>query len=126
MRIVEKICGIRVLFLVATCVCFTGALTGAGHEVRADDDLPSAESLLDRHVEATGGVAKQEAIKSMVLTGTFDNDIGGHTFQTDITLTSVAPNQQHMALHHPQFNLVRVTNGSRAWEWRASEVQHAN
>lgn len=86
-------------------------------------ELPPAEDLLDKHVASTGGKDALEKVKSKVLVGTMANDIGGHTFEVKHTVTWLSPNKQHSVFDHPM-NLVRVTNGEKAWKWRAGN-QHS-
>ena len=85
----------------------------------AQQDLPSAEQLLDKYAEAMGGSAFQE-IKSRKITGTFRADIAGHNINATIVYQDVAPNKRHLAFTGDVMSFVRVTNGEQVWEWRAA------
>ena len=81
-------------------------------------ELPKSESLLDRNISATGGKEALHDLKSLVFVGVMINDIGGHNYQAKIRLTWEAPNKQHTLFDRPM-NMVRVTNGTQAWMWKA-------
>ena len=116
-------------FVLSFCVCLTslqfdtslGIAQDSSTKVSAHqrtDDLPSGESVLAKYVESIGGKAALEKMKSIQVSGNMANDLLGHKFEAKITTTSVAPNKFRLALEHPQFSMVQVTNGKQAWQWR--------
>ena len=86
-----------------------------------EDELPSAESLMDRHVEASGGKEAHLEIKSRKLTGKFEVDVAGHKFDAQLTELS-GPQKYHQLLEGTNFSMVRASNGTDAWEWRPQNL----
>lgn len=82
------------------------------------EELPSAEHLMERHIAAMGGQNELNSVTSQILIGKFSNDVGGHTFDAPVTVSWLAPNKQHMLFDRPM-NMVLVTDGKRAWRWKA-------
>ena len=60
--------------------------------------LPEAATLLDRHVEATGGKAAHLALKTRKMTGKLDVDMAGHQFEAKVEKHSQAPNKTHTVI----------------------------
>ena len=83
------------------------------------DELPSAESILDGHITATGGKAAYEKLKTRKTTGTLEIDMSGHQVKAKVEIHHQAPNQSHMVIQGGGLYIVRATNGIDAWEWRA-------
>lgn len=81
------------------------------------DDLPSAESILDRHVEATGGKQAHLKLKTRKKTGKFEADIAGHMLKAKIVEHAQAPNKSHLSFDGSPMTMVRVCNGKDVWEW---------
>ena len=79
----------------------------------APNDLPSAESILDRYVEVTGGLAAHESRTSAVTTGTFEVAAANLTGQLRII---VKPGLQRTTIQLPGVGTIDggVNNGV-AW-----------
>lgn len=77
-------------------------------------DLPSAESILDRYVEVTGGVDAYESLTSTVAQGTMEISAAGITGQLEVY---IKPGQYFMHVELPGVGTIDsgVTDGI-AWE----------
>jgi hypothetical protein len=80
-------------------------------------DLPPAEVLLDKHVEATGGEKAHRAVESRVKRGKLAVDMAGHAFEADVTEQYVAPGKSHSLIEGGFFAQVDVCDGEHAWRW---------
>lgn len=87
---------------------------------RADDPLPKAEAVLDQYVEATGGKAAYEKIKSRVVRGTVE--IAGAGLKGTFKETAAAPDKSVEVTEIPgQIKGNEGTDGRVVWE--TSDVQ---
>ena len=80
----------------------------------AGDELPSADSVIDRYIEATGGAAAYEARKSDISRGTMTIGAAGITGQLEI---HTRPGLQHTKLELPNIGVIESKTespGSRA------------
>lgn len=82
------------------------------------DDLPAAEDLLDRHVEATGGKDAHLRLKGRKKTGRLAVDMAGHVFDAQVVEHFQAPNKSHILIDGSFFSQVSVCDGKDAWDWR--------
>lgn len=80
----------------------------------ADSELPAARDLVDRHIEAIGGIAAVEAQTEFTMTGTFGTPAAGLTGQ--MTMVSRAPAESVVKIELPGIGLIHTgyTNG-KAW-----------
>lgn len=77
----------------------------------AEAQLPSAEAILDKYLQAVGGAAAVEKITSRVEKGTVD--IGGH--QSPIEVLSKAPNKRISIVQTPNGNNITAFDGRSGW-----------
>jgi hypothetical protein len=78
-------------------------------------DLPTAETVLDQFVAATGGRAAYEKIKNRVATGTIE--VAGANVKGTIKVTQALPNKlSSIADLGPVGEIRRGTDGNKAWE----------
>jgi len=83
--------------------------------LRADEPLPKAEEILDRYVEATGGKAAYERLKSRRVTGTFS--VPAQQLQAKLVVIEKAPNMSRLEIEIEGIGKsVRVCDGKHAWE----------
>ena len=77
---------------------------------------PTGEQVIDRYVEATGGKAAYEKIKSRVITGKMS--IPAQGISGDILIHQKAPNLSHTSITIPQIGgkIERGFNGEVGWE----------
>ena len=81
----------------------------------APDDLPKAETILDRYVEVTGGKAAYEKRKTESATGTMSFPAQG--LKGNITRFSAEPNQTYMTIELEGIGKIEAgTSGDIAWE----------
>ena len=81
----------------------------------AADALPSAESILDRYVEVTGGKAAYEKRLSEVATGTLEYPAQG--VKGTITRYEAVPDKYYAALDIPGIGKIEMgVSGGVAWE----------
>jgi len=86
----------------------------------AAQDLPKAEIILERFVEATGGRAAHEKIHNRTAKGTVE--IAGTGLAGSIVSRAAAPNFEHSIIELPGAGLMEQgTDGEVAWE--SSTVQ---
>ena len=78
--------------------------------------LPSAESLVARHVAAIGGEQAVRAHSSMRMKGTFELAAAG--LKGDLTVVSAAPNRNALTIDIPGLGQLRSGyDGSTGWEF---------
>lgn len=78
-------------------------------------DLPKAETILDKSIEATGGRAAYEKLHSMVISGTMEVKAVG--IKGTMTSYHAAPDQMLMEVNIPGVGAIRDgSNGELAWE----------
>ena len=102
-------------------VLFGILLTAASALTAAGKGLPTAQDILDRHVEATGGKEALLGHETRKMTGTLAVDQSGHSFEVKIERHAKAPSNIHLLLQGDQFFQVRASNAQHAWEWRPSD-----
>jgi zinc protease len=93
------------------------ALVFGQPRVRAQQkpDLPTADTVLNQYVEATGGKAAREKLKNRVSTGTID--VPASNIKGTIKLTQAAPNQAILFFElGTNSETRRGTDGKTAWE----------
>jgi hypothetical protein len=95
-------------------VGLTGVSSAIAQESAATADLPSAESILDRYVDVTGGADVYEALVSSVARGTMEIQAAGIVGQIEI---HTKPGLQHTKLELPAVGVIEsgVKDGI-AWE----------
>ncbi len=85
------------------------------YQVSAAQEVPRAEAILDKFVEATGGKAAYEKIKTRISSGTMEVVAAG--VKGKMTITQKAPDQGVMKLEMPQLGSTQQgASGSMAWE----------
>lgn len=84
-------------------------------KVTTDIDLPSPESLFEKHIEAIGGKEKMKAIKSRRIEGRF---VGRpFKFAARLTMWQEYPNKFHLKLHEPAGETIEICfDGETGWE----------
>jgi len=86
----------------------------------AADNLPKAETILDKNVEATGGRAAYEKLHSMVVTGTME--VKGIGIKGSMTSYHAAPDKMLMEVNIQGVGLIRDgSDGEVAWEISAMQ-----
>jgi hypothetical protein len=82
---------------------------------KAPGKTPSAEKILDKFVEATGGLAAYDKLKTSVSKGTLEIPAAGITI--DLTVYSARPNKMCTIAESPAIGKnERGTNGTIFWE----------
>ncbi|MFI5461230.1 MAG: hypothetical protein ACHRXM_37980 [Isosphaerales bacterium] len=78
-------------------------------------DLPTADTVLNQYVEATGGKAAYEKLKSRVSTGTIE--ITGANLKGTVKVTQALPNKVVVVTElGPIGQTKRVSDGKNAWD----------
>jgi photosynthetic reaction center cytochrome c subunit len=77
----------------------------------APSNLPTADQLLDKYIQAAGGASAIDKITSRVLKGTIDFE--GKSFPIDVYCK--APDQRISYTHLPQGDSVTAFNGHEGW-----------
>ena len=96
------------------------ALVALGFPADADADaekLPSAASVLDKHVAATGGERAHLQLKTRTMVGKLSVDMAGHRFEARVERHAQAPNNSHLLIQGKRVFKVSATNGVDAWQW---------
>ncbi len=84
-------------------------------QVTAAQEVPKADAILDKFVEATGGKAAYEKVKTRISSGTME--IVGAGVKGKITITQSAPDKGVMKVEMPQLGLTQQgASSSMAWE----------
>ncbi|MFO7654709.1 MAG: hypothetical protein R6X25_12930 [Candidatus Krumholzibacteriia bacterium] len=100
---------LRVAATAALVALIAPALAGA------TDDLPAAEEILDRYVEATGGADAYGKLENRLVTGTFGMPAMGMTGQ--MTIRQAAPDRMRMTVELPGIGTIESGyTGETAWE----------
>lgn len=102
-------------FVAVSCLAFLVAVPAI---LTAQEKLPNAKDILNRHVEACGGMDAFQKLKTRKITGTFTSAIAGHNTKAEIVEHSEVPNRQHLMMQGDHLSRVRVADGENAWEWR--------
>jgi len=78
-------------------------------------DLPTADTVLNQYVEATGGKAAYEKVKNRVTTGTIE--LTGANLKGTIKVTQALPNKLAVVTELGPVGVSKqVTDGKNAWE----------
>jgi outer membrane lipoprotein-sorting protein len=94
-----------------------GGLAAAGM-LSAADDLPKAETILDKYVEVTGGKAAYAKIHSEITSGTMDFAAMG--LKGDMTHYGMEPDKRVTEVNLPGVGAIRDgSNGDVAWSVNA-------
>ncbi len=97
----------------AGCILLLGAALSAA-PLFADDELPSPEEIVARHVEALGGEAALRAHASVTTNGTFEVPAMG--MSAPMTILQIAPDQGIVRISMPGMGeSVQAYNGEIAW-----------
>jgi hypothetical protein len=109
----------RIAPLISAIAILTGGTVTPAQARQADDpNLPQAETLLDKHVEATGGKQAHLELHWRKRTGRLAVDMAGHKFEANIEQQFLAPDKSHALVDGSFFSQVTVCDGENAWEWR--------
>jgi hypothetical protein len=106
---------------IATRIALAAALVAAaGARLNAADDLPKAETILDRFVEVTGGRGAYEKTHSEIATGSME--IVGMGIQGKVSLYSAEPNQSLTEIEITGIGkILEGTDGKVAWSLSAMQ-----
>jgi hypothetical protein len=103
-------------FYVPALFAFLAALGQPAARGQSKPDLPTAETVLNQYIEATGGKAAYEKLKNRVATGTIE--IPAANIKGKMNVTEAAPNKvRFFADLGPLGELKKVTDGKNAWEF---------
>jgi zinc protease len=104
----------RSLALLALSAFFAAAHPAAQGQEKPD--LPTADTVMNQYIEATGGKAAYEKMKNSVATGTIE--IPAANIKGKLKLTQAAPNKLAMyAELGPAGVNKRVTDGKTVWDY---------
>jgi outer membrane lipoprotein-sorting protein len=86
----------------------------------AQTPLPAGGSLLDKYIEATGGRAVHQKVKTMIETATMEMASAGLKFQ--VTTYHAAPNKSYMVMEIPGVGKMEEgTDGDIVWSLSAMQ-----
>jgi len=95
----------------ALVVCLSWSLAS----VAADAPAPTAEDLLDRFVEQSGGEAAFAKIRNRVVRGTFE--IPSQGISASLTIHAARPNKSYVVIESELMGTIeKGTDGSVAWQ----------
>jgi len=95
--------------------CAVMVLAAAGARLRAADELPKAETILDKSVEATGGKAAFEKTHNMVITGSMELAAAG--IKGSMVITKAEPDKSLVEIDLAGIGSVKQGyDGKVAWE----------
>jgi hypothetical protein len=97
--------------------------SAAGAGLRAADDLPKAETLLDKYIEATGGKAVYEKNRNQMMTGTMD--FAGMGMKGTVIGYRAAPDKAYAEINLGGVGKIQEgSNGTVAWSLSAIQGPH--
>lgn len=99
-----------------TCVLAALLVTVAPAQAQVEE-LPPAATILDRHVEVTGGKKAHLHLTTRKTTGKLAVDMAGHKFDAKIEIHAQAPGSSHMLVDSEFISQVSACNGEDAWVW---------
>jgi hypothetical protein len=103
-------------------VVLAGVLCCSGH-VRAEEQLPKAEEILDKFVEVTGGRAAYEKVHNEKSTGTFE--FVGKGVKGTLTSYRAEPNKMYMRVELENIGALEDgTDGETAWTLSVMQGPH--
>ena len=98
-------------------------LLSAAAALRAADDLPKAETLLDKYIEATGGKAAYLKNRNQMMTGTMD--FSGMGMKGTMTAYRAAPDKSYAEINLGGVGKIQEgSNGTVAWSLSAMQGPH--
>jgi len=100
---------------VPALIALIATLGGPAARGQSKPDLPTADTVLNQYIEATGGKAAHRKLTSRVMTGTME--ITGANLKGTIKVTQAAPNKLLVvAIFGPIGETKQGTDGKDAWE----------
>jgi len=104
-----------VLAIVVLVVAMPGVFVDTSRALPMQDTPPQAEQILDRYVEAIGGLTAAEKINNRVIKGTME--IAGAAVKLSITSYQARPNKAYTVVDSPATGKIDSgTNGEVAWQ----------
>jgi zinc protease len=101
--------------VVLSLVCLAIGLGQPKARAQDKPDLPTADTVLNQYIEATGGKAAYEKLKNRVSTGSIE--LPAANIKGTIKLTQAAPNNTFLFFElGPAGETRRGTDGKTAWE----------
>jgi len=95
--------------------CAVVVLAAAGARLRAADELPKAETILDKSVEATGGKAAFEKMHNMVITGSME--VAAMGIKGTMVITKAEPDKDLVEIELAGIGSIKQGyDGKVAWE----------
>jgi len=81
----------------------------------SEEELPDAEVILDKHVEATGGQAAYDRITNRITKLTFE--VAAQGMKVNITVYAAKPNKSYVVVESSMFGAIMSgTSGDVVWE----------
>ena len=115
----NNIHGVRRIFIAITLSLILGSLTGTGIAQIAPQALPKAEQILDRYIEAIGGLAAMEKINNRVTKGTMDIPAAG--IKLSVTVYQARPNKSYSLVESAATGRIETgSDGEVAWQITAT------
>ena len=97
------------LTLVLVCFAAPGVL------LASEDERPSAEAILDKYVEVTGGKAAYAKLNNRLTKATFE--MVGQGLKFSMTIYAARPNKMYTLMESEAFGKIeKGTDGELAWE----------
>jgi len=107
----------RAWTLALAALLFTGAATTTGAAMAPEtqgDELPAGAAVLDRYVEATGGLEAYGKVRNRVTTSTIDVPAQG--FRATITIYAAPPNKVYAVMESEAFGRIEQgCDGTVVW-----------
>lgn len=108
-------CSTRRMFAGLTCVLVLVCLAGSAAVWAQAEELPKAETILDKYIEATGGKAAYDKINNRVIKGSVEPV--GSGMKLTMTVYAAKPNKTYALIESEAIGTIeRGTTGDAAWE----------
>lgn len=115
----NKTQGVRMRCAAFALALILGCLSGTSTAQTAPQALPKAEQILDRYIEAIGGLAAMEKINNRVTKGTMSIPAAGVTLS--ITVYQARPNKYYSVMDSAATGKVETgSDGEVAWQMSAT------
>jgi len=104
--------------LASLCLFGAQVLSAQGTVVVGKAELPSAESIMDKHIEATGGMDAYKKLKNIVIKGTFE----APGMKAEMTIYKAEPNLNLIEMTLPGIGkILEGVDGKIAWGYNSMQ-----
>ena len=82
---------------------------------QADHDLPTIQELYLNYIQANGGLAQIQSLRSVIISGRISNYIKEDAVSVDFKLCRKQPNRMRMRMDFEQYSMLTIYDGEQGW-----------